>query len=308
MCRAGHAAPALEDPARRNTMAGMFSPDQYALLDFGRGRRLERLARVVLDRPCPAVEGLPVSDPALWKTADARFERRGPRDGQWVLARALPDRWTVAHGRAVFELKRTDFGHLGLFPEQAVNWDWIAERAARGSRPMRILNLFAYTGGSTLAAADASAEVTHVDAAGNIVEWARRNARLSGLEDARVRWICEDALKFVKRELRRGAEYEAVILDPPSYGHGRRGEVWRLGRDLPRLLRYCGELTAGRRRFLLLTAHTPGFGPKRLANMVTEALDDAASGELRAGELEVPSIAGRCLPSGSIVTWQRSTP
>ena len=142
--------------------------------------------------------------------------------------RELPERWTIAHGPLQFELKRTDFGHLGLFPEQAENWDWIAERVAAAGRPLKVLNLFAYTGGSTLAAAAAGAEVVHVDAAKNIVAWARRNAELSGLADAPIRWIAEDAMKFVKRELKRGNRYDAVILDPPSYGHGPQGEVWRL--------------------------------------------------------------------------------
>ena len=167
-------------------------------------------------------------------------------------------------GRCVLELKRTNFGHLGLFPEQAANWPWIAEQVA-SAPAMRVLNLFAYTGGSTLAAAAAGAEVVHVDAAKNIVAWARRNAALSGLADAPIHWIAEDALKFVKRELRRENRYDAVILDPPSYGHGAHGEVWRLSQHLPRLLELCGQLTAGRRRFMLLTCHTPDFEPARLA-------------------------------------------
>ena len=157
----------------------MFSPDMYQLLDFGEGRRLERFGPWVLDRPCPAAEGLPRSDPAAWAAADARFERTSATGGQWVLAREIPDRWTIAHGPIRLELKRTEFGHLGVFPEHAATWDWIAARVQESPQPPVVLNLFAYTGGSTLAAAAAGAEVVHVDAAKNVVAWARRNAELS---------------------------------------------------------------------------------------------------------------------------------
>ena len=216
------------------------------------------------------------ANPDLWTQADARFEGRDEQRGQWTDRRELPERWTVAHGPLRFELKRTEFGHLGLFPEQAENWDWIARAAVRqrgrlarmlraGETPAlrEVLNLFAYTGGSTLAAAAAGAEVVHVDAAKNVVAWARRNAELSGLADAPIRWIAEDAMKFVKRELKRGNRYDAVILDPPSYGHGPHGEVWRLSKHLPRLLDLCAELTAGRPQFMLLTCHTPGYDAER---------------------------------------------
>jgi 23S rRNA (cytosine1962-C5)-methyltransferase len=212
-------------------------------------------------------------------------------------------------------LKRTEFGHLGVFPEQAANWDWIAAQvrdAPRARRsgtsddppPLRILNLFAYTGGSTLTAAAAGAEVVHVDSARNTLAWARRNAGLSGLGDATVRWIAEDALKFVRRELKRGNRYDAVILDPPSYGHGPRGEVWRLSKHLPRLLEMCGRLTARRRLFILLTCHTPKFDPARLEQMLTDALGDSDTGSVSAAELSILSAAGRRLPSGIAVRWQ----
>ncbi len=323
----------------------MFATDQYQLLDFGDGRRLERFGPLVLDRPCPAAEKVGKADPALWEKADARFVRGGrrlaslegangprpgplpegegpcarptdPKQGEWLESRPLPERWTITHGENVLELKRTEFGHLGVFPEQAANWDWLAGQI-RGVREkhriasssplsddapaLEILNLFAYTGASTLTAAAAGAEVVHVDAAKNIVAWARRNAELSGLADAPVRWITEDAAKFVKRELRRGSKYHAVILDPPSYGHGPRGEVWRLSRHLPRLLQMCGELTAGQRRFALMTCHTPNFGPERLARLVSEILGE---GRVTAEPLWLTSADGRKLPSGAVVRWE----
>ena len=176
----------------------------YQLIDFGEGRRLEAFGPLVLDRPCPAAEGAAKGDPAAWSSADARFQRRDSIGGEWTTDGDLPSRWTVARGPLTFELKRTEFGHLGIFPEQAANWDWIAARLASGPRPVHVLNLFAYTGGSTLAAAAAGAEVTHVDAGKNVVAWARRNAALSGLADAPIHWVVEDAPKFVRRALARG--------------------------------------------------------------------------------------------------------
>jgi len=279
----------------------MFSPDQYELIDFGDGRRLERFGAWCLDRPCPAVEQMPQAHPDAWQQADAWFDRTETNSGDWNGRRALPEKWTIAHGSLRFELKRSPVGHIGLFPEQAANWDWISEQLD-GTEGVRVLNLFAYTGGSTLAAAAAGAEVTHVDAAQNTVGWARRNAELSGMADRPIRWIAEDAMKFVKRELRRGNLYDAVILDPPSYGHGRRGEVWRLSKHLPRLLDFCGQLTAGRRRFMLLTCHTPGFEADRLRQMMADALGDG--GRLAAGAMSVPAVDGRLLPSGAYASWE----
>jgi 23S rRNA (cytosine1962-C5)-methyltransferase len=321
----------------------MFCPKVYQLIDLGRGRRLERFGDYVLDRPCPAVEKSAKSDPPAWDKADAFFEDDGEMEGRWICRRELPDRWTVAHGALRFELKRTPFGQIGLFPEQAENWDWIdariqgSEVRVQGSGfrvqdsevgvqgiiksplptnlrsvpgegqgeggKLKILNLFAYTGGSTLAAAATGAEVFHVDAANNIVAWARRNADLSGLDNARIHWVTEDAVKFVKRELKRNNRYDALILDPPSYGHGRRGEVWRLTKHLPYLLEMCGKLTAGQCRFVLLTCHTPGYDSARLADMLKENIPDTRAGTMTAKTLTIPSADGRELPNGSVVQW-----
>lgn len=280
----------------------MFSGKEYELLDFGGGRRLERFGQYVLDRPCPAAVSFAAADAGLWPSADARFDGRDQERGQWSCRRELPERWNIAHGSSRFELKRTEFGHLGVFPEQAENWDWIMVQCRRpasqdASRKLKILNLFAYTGGSTLAAAAAGAEVTHVDAAGNVVAWARRNAAISGLSDAPIRWIVEDALKFVKRELRRGNRYDAVILDPPSYGHGPHGEVWRLSKHLPRLLSLCAELTAGRPRFMLVTCHTPGYGPTELQDMISEAFGTSTG--IVGRPLTIRAADGRELQSGA---------
>ena len=332
-------------PAPENGQAKKVSDvttDRYQLLDFGRAaggwNGSADGARPALSgggsgfnaggRGAPGRRPTPASSGRECSAADgtsAPIQQKG----QWTVRRPLPERWIVAHGPLRFELKRTDFGHVGLFPEQAENWEWIRrahplswsgpgrvgsgqERGQRTvlsspaplrkERAMKILNLFAYTGGSTLAAAAAGAEVVHVDAAKNIVAWARRNAELSGLADAPVRWIAEDALKFVKRELRRGNRYDAVILDPPSYGHGPRGEVWRLAKHLPRLLSLCGELTAGRPQFMLLTCHTPGYDAAALREMLLEAVGGRPDAAAR--QLTLRSAAGRELPSGVAVRWQ----
>ncbi|MCS7305029.1 MAG: class I SAM-dependent methyltransferase [Thermoguttaceae bacterium] len=288
----------------------MFALEQYELLDFGRGRRLERFGSLVLDRPCPAAEKLPQEQPEIWSQAHARYQRLEGGKGQWVLLQPdLPDRWTIQHPPFQLELKRTEFGQVGLFPEHAVHWDWtskqIAETAVSSEAPVKLLHLFAYTGGGTLAAAAAGAEVVHVDAAKNVVAWARRNAALSGLADRPIRWIVEDVRKYCKRALRRGEQFQAVLLDPPTYGHGAHGEVWRLDRDLPELLELCARLTTKDRQWILLTAHTPGFGPKRLRQLVARYFDDPGPDRLTAGRLLLLTRTGRALPSGVFVRWQR---
>lgn len=283
----------------------MLNTRQYQLLDFGDGRRLERFRHYVVDRPCPTAEGMAKADPSLWRTAESRFERDDSGEGEWIGSRLPGDPWTVSHGPVTFELKLTPLGQVGIFPEQTGNWDWIFEQvgaAAEAGATLRVLNLFAYTGGSTLAAAAAGAEVVHVDAAKNIVAWARRNAWRSGLDQCPIRWLVEDARKFIRRELARGSRYDAVILDPPSYGHGRRGEVWRLSKHLPSMLDACAELTGGRPRFLLLTCHTPGFGPERLAELTRDAFGTA--GSLTAQPLTLAAASGRRLPAGAAVRWQ----
>ena len=282
----------------------MFDSTQYQLLDFGDGRRLERFGPVVLDRPCPAAETIRTAATGLWSAADARFERLAGDQGRWTRRGDSPQHWTVAHDRMILELKRTDFGHVGLFPEQAENWDWIAEQVTQSRSaavsPMKVLNLFAYTGGSTLAAAAAGAQVTHVDAARNIVAWARHNAELSALGDAPIRWIVEDAAKFVKREIRRGNRYDAVILDPPSYGHGTHGEAWRLAEDLPRLLALCAEVTMPRPRFVLLTCHTPGLSPTVLRELLAAGFGSA---DIDSAPLLLVASTGQTLPSGVVARW-----
>jgi 23S rRNA (cytosine1962-C5)-methyltransferase len=250
----------------------MWDRAQYELLDFGRGRKLERFAGVLLDRPSPAADGIRPAHPELW----------GARQEEVVL-----------------ELKLTEFGHVGLFPEQVENWEWIRRQVGSAEGTLKVLNLFAYTGASTLAAAAAGAEVVHVDASRGSVAWARRNAAFSGLGQRPIRWIVEDARKFVLRELKRGNRYDGLILDPPSYGHGPRGEAWKLEGDLPPLLANCRELLGEVGRFVLLTCHSPGIGPEELTAM----LGPSAGGVIQAFPLALETSAGRKLPSGVAARW-----
>jgi len=288
----------------------MFATDQYELLDFGQGSKLERFGDYVLDRPAPAAENVECANPALWNSAHVRFDRASAHGrsrrktearGSWSPADALPDRWTVSHGSLAFELQPTPFGHVGLFPEQAENWDWLAARVRQAGAPLKVLNLFAYTGGATLAAAAAGAEVTHVDAARNVVAWARRNAELSGLGDAPIRWIAEDASIYARRQQRRGARYDAIVLDPPSYGHGPQGQRWKLADDLPALLAACARLTAGNLRFMLLTAHTPEFDAPRLRAILKPLVPQGA--KITARPLVLTTRDGRKLDSGVVARW-----
>jgi 23S rRNA (cytosine1962-C5)-methyltransferase len=297
--------------------------DDYELRDFGDGRKLERFGHFVVDRPGPTAEGVAPSRPELWRTAAARYEASRVGDGQWRPAAEnwRPRVWQFSHSGAIklrLNLDGLPSGQVGVFPEQCENWDWIARQVSKAravgstggasrtpSQPMRVLNLFAYTGGSTLAAAAAGAEVVHVDAAHSMVERARTNAESSGLADRPIRWIVEDAVKFCRRELKRGNRYEAVILDPPSYGHGPQGESWKIGEDLLPLLNVCGELTTQRRSFVLVTCHTPGIGPAELAAYLAEGIFGNCGEPPAAGELFLKTRDGRRLPSGVFARWPR---
>lgn len=283
----------------------MFAPEDHRLLDFGRGRKLERFRQYVVDRPCPAADACRPVHPELWSRADARYQRSSVDAGTWQSSRPAPKNWTVSHESIVFELCCTERGQIGLFAEQAENWVWIAQRVRQAARPVRVLNLFAYTGGSTLAAAAAGAHVVHVDAARSSVAWARRNARHSGLADAPIRWIVEDAMKFAGREVRRGNQYDAVILDPPTYGHGPKGQAWKIRDHLMPLLRVCGALTAQHRRFVLLTCHSPGYGPAELSACMSDALFGHCDRGVVAAPLFLRTADGRRLPSGVAARWPK---
>lgn len=281
-------------------------PD-YELLDFGAGRKLERFGPWVLDRPCPTASDETKQHPQLWKKALARYDGQRADEGNWMPPVV---RWPSAEieinvGRELgFRMKLAPLpsGQVGLFPEQWENWRWIARQVAR-VKPLKVLNLFAYTGGSTLAAASAGAEVTHVDAAKSMVARARENAEVSGLAERPIRWIVEDAMKFCRREVRRGNQYDAVVLDPPSYGHGPKGESWSIKSDLLPLLELCGELTTSRRAFLLCTCHTPAIDAATLSAAVSEAVVGHCGAPPAVGTLWLKTAEGRKLSSGIFARW-----
>lgn len=275
----------------------------YQLLDFGAGRRLEQFGELRLDRPAVGTADLPRRQPDLWSTADARYEGSAGGRGAWQPANITGRDTRVFWGEELsLVVHPTAFGHVGLFPEQEPHWTWIMEQVSRYRRPCKVLNLFGYTGASTLAAAMAGAEVTHVDAARKAVTWARSNAFESGLKGAPIRWLVDDAVRFVARELRRGQGYDAVILDPPSYGHGPKGERWELDRHLPGLLMDCARLTAGRRAFILLTAHSPGYGAEALLDALGEVCRDTP-GCCQSYEMRLATRHGRSLVLGAAARW-----
>lgn len=277
----------------------------YALLDSGRGRKLERVGPYLLDRQAAQAHWRPRLGPDEWKRADAVHVRSDTGGGHWEERRKLPERWDVELEGVRAHVKLTPFGHLGLFAEHAGHWPWLrnalgAAVRARGS--VEVLNLFAYTGAPSVACAQAGARVTHVDAARGIVDWARENAALNGLAEAPIRWIVEDCGVFLQRELRRGRRYDALILDPPSFGRGARGEVFKIENDLESLLDLCVELTGPNPACVLFTCHTPGFSPLVLENLLAERLGRelaVESGEMTIGEAE----GGRSLPAGSYSRW-----
>jgi 23S rRNA (cytosine1962-C5)-methyltransferase len=277
----------------------------YELLDCGEGRKLESLAGYVLDRPAPAADALPRQNPAAWRRAAARYERGPGQRGTWTVRNSPPSDWQFVADRIRLELRLTEFGHVGLFPEQQENWDWIDNRIrdARSVEPLKVLNLFAYTGGSTLTVAAAGAEVTHVDASRSTVNWARRNAELSDLGLAKIRWIAEDARLFVEREIKRGRRYDAVILDPPSYGHGPARQVWQFDEHVEALLAACCELTAGQPRFMVFSCHSPGIGPREAARLLAAALPRGERGRIESENLTLTAASGARLDCGVCTRW-----
>jgi 23S rRNA (cytosine1962-C5)-methyltransferase len=275
----------------------------YALLDSGRGRKLERFGPVTLDRPCAQAVWNP-QKPALWKEADAYFTRK--QGLQWRGREQLPDAWQVTINGVRMKLSTTDFGHLGVFPETRAMWDWIRSALAAdndGSRPApRFLNLFAYSGGATLAAAQGGAESCHVDASKGMVQWARENARLNQLEAHPIRWIVDDVNKFLAREIRRGRRYDAVLLDPPSFGRGKGGELYKIEHALMETLELVKKVLSPNPRFVILTSHTPGFTPLVLANLLHQLL---ARGGVTSGEMCLTGVEDVFpVPSGTWARWQ----
>ena len=270
----------------------------YEVLDCSSGEKLERWGEYTLIRPDPQVIWQTERENPLWRKPSAHYHRSSKGGGQWEFF-DLPGNWSIRYDDLVFNLKPFSFKHTGLFPEQAVNWDWFRKKITGSGRPVRVLNLFAYTGGATCAALAAGAEVTHVDASKGMVSWARENAVSSGLADRKVRWIVDDCAKFVQREIRRGRKYDAVIMDPPSYGRGPKGEIWKIEDTVFPLINECVQLLGDRPLFFLVNSYTTGLQSGVLAYMLSKALMNTGSPSVESGEVGLP-VAGTpfVLPCG----------
>ena len=277
----------------------------YELLDCSGGERLERWGNVVLIRPDPQVIWNTPKEHPLWHRADARYVRSKEGGGHWECRRQLPEAWNINYKDLQFKISPTGFKHTGLFPEQAVNWDMMREKITGAGRSIKVLNLFAYTGGATLAAASAGASVCHVDAAKGMVHWARENAELSSLAERPIRWIVDDCAKFVERETRRGNTYDAIIMDPPSYGRGPGGEVWKLEDQIYDLVKLCTGVLSDEPLFFLLNSYTTGLSASAMAYVLGVNMQKFGGG-VSAEEIGLPVTAsGMVLPCGSSAIWSR---
>ena len=284
----------------------MFIADKwldYEVIDTGDGEKLERWKDVILRRPDPQAIW-PKQDVALWEKFDGWYHRSARGGGEWEFRRKLPERWTVDYRDLKFYVRPTGFKHTGLFPEQAVNWDWMADLIKNAGRSIKVLNLFGYTGGATIACAMAGAKVTHVDAAKGMVQWAGENRDLSRCDETRTRWIIEDAGKFVAREMRRGNTYDGILMDPPSYGRGPGGEVWKLENELFGLVSACEKVLSENALFMLINSYTTGLQPAVLNNMLAMTVAKTRGGSVVADEIVLPVTAGGVLPCGASGRWQ----
>ena len=274
----------------------------YEVLDTSQGEKLERWGDYLLVRPDPQVIWETPKDNRGWHKKNGHYHRSKKGGGEWEFWN-LPQQWSINYGDLTFNLKPFSFKHTGLFPEQASNWDWFGGLIRQANRPIKVLNLFAYTGGATLAAAMAGASVTHVDASKGMVTWARENAASSNLAEAPIRWIVDDCLKFVEREIRRGNKYEAIIMDPPSYGRGPKGEIWKIEEAIHPLIKSCAKLLSDKPLFFLVNSYTTGLAPAVLTYMVATELK-AFKGSVEAQEVGLPvTDTGLTLPCGASARW-----
>ena len=278
----------------------------YELIDCGGGERLERWGKYILVRPDPQAIWATARKNPLWRRADGRYARSSTGGGAWE-KKQVPERWQIHYGPLTFQVKPMNFKHTGLFPEQGANWDWAGDLIRRAGRPISVLNLFAYTGGATVACAAAGASVCHVDAAKGMVQWARENARCSGLEESPIRWIVDDCGKFVEREIRRGRRYDAVIMDPPSYGRGPSGEIWKLEENLYPFVELVSQVLSDEPLFFLINSYTTGLAPSVLTYILETLITRRYGGHTESDELGLPvTETGLVLPAGASGRWTRT--
>ena len=276
----------------------------YEVLDCSEGEKLERWGKYTLVRPDPQVIWSTPKKQRGWKKMNGHYHRSTRGGGEWEFF-DLPEQWTIRYDSLTFNLKPFSFKHTGLFPEQAANWDWFSDRIKKAGRPISVLNLFAYTGGATLAAAAAGASVCHVDAAKGMVAWAKENAKSSGLEEAPIRWIVDDCQKFVEREIRRGHHYDGIIMDPPSYGRGPKGEIWKIEESIYPFIRLTAQLLSDKPLFFLINSYTTGLAPSVLSYMISTEIIPAHGGHVEAGELGLQvTESGLVLPCGASGRWE----
>ena len=275
----------------------------YEILDMANGEKLEKWKDVILVRPDPQIIWKSKSFPERWKNANARYIRSSTGGGNWDFNKKVPANWQVKYKELIFNIKPMGFKHTGLFPEQAVNWDWMINKIQHANRDIKVLNLFAYTGGATVACSYAGASVCHVDSSKGMVTWAKENITSSGLQNNPVRYIIDDVVKFVSREIRRGNKYDAIIMDPPSYGRGTNGEVWKFEENVSDLVELCTKVLSDRPLFFLINSYTTGISSTVLENILR--LNIKAKGKLSSGELGLPmKDSNLVLPCGIFSRWE----
>lgn len=284
----------------------------YEVLDTSNGEKLERWGKYILCRPDPQVIWSTPKNLKEWKNLNGHYHRSSKGGGEWEF-KNLPEEWSIKYKDLSFNLKPFSFKHTGLFPEQAVNWDWFSDIISKAKnepkykdRPIKILNLFAYTGGATVSAAKAGAHVTHVDASKGMVSWAKENAVSSGLGEAPIRWLVDDCVKFVEREIRRGNKYDGIIMDPPSYGRGPKGEIWKIEESVYPFIELCTQILAEDALFLLINSYTTGLQPAVLNYMLNTLITPKFGGHVEADEIGLPvSSNNLVLPCGASGRWRR---
>ena len=275
----------------------------YEILDMANGEKLERWGNIYLIRPDPQIIWKNKSKPELWKKANAHYHRSKTGGGEWEYIKRVPESWKIKYKDLTFNLKPMGFKHTGLFPEQAVNWDFMINKIKNAGREIKVLNLFAYTGGATVACSYAGASVCHVDSSKGMTAWAKENVQSSGLSDRPVRFIIDDVIKFVQREIRRGNKYDAIVMDPPSYGRGANGEVWNIEESLYKLVELCTEVLSDKPLFFLINSYTTGLSPTILANILS--LTIKKPGKVSCGEVGLPmKDSNLILPCGIYGRWE----
>lgn len=278
----------------------------YEVIDTSTGEKLERWGDYILVRPDPQVIWNTPKNNAGWRKKNGHYHRSVKGGGEWEFWN-LPEEWSIHYKELTFHLKPFSFKHTGLFPEQAVNWDWFSELIRNAGRPIKALNLFAYTGGATLSAAKAGANVTHVDASKGMVAWAKENAAASGLKGAPIRWLVDDCVKFVEREIRRGNQYDAIIMDPPSYGRGPKGEIWKIEESIYPFIELTTQILTDKPLFYLVNSYTTGLQPAVLTYMIQTALVPRFGGVVESSEIGLPVSSNRLvLPCGASGRWTQN--